>query len=561
MYSSAPKGKTTRGVWLIITLGLLLLPAILRGGLALDDEQLLFENPVTSGALPWTAAFTRDYFHHISDSGQWRPVASLSLRLDRMIFDRWIVGFHLSNWAMHMALVALLWALLRQLRITGPGACFGIVVFALHPALADSIVWISGRTSMLSALFPVAGMLISCRWSSAGRSPMCCALPAAVGLMAGLLAKEDALVFAVAIPLVASSCRRTNLKAASLATTVTVLLWCACRSLALGAALPSAASPIMGAASLGERLAVGGAAILEALHLFILPASYPPQYQVSFLLERHSSMPLAIVATCGWTLLWLPIILFVWKRKTASTALASTALAALAFLPVTQIVPLGEVFAPRFLYLPLLFLVPFIGAVAARLVPDKFGFAAVCGLALILAGASYQRAKVYSSRSAWRSEVLRHMPNDVPSWNDLGLLREEQGDPAGARAAWRYAIELDPQYSRSWSNLGRLQLEQKEWLAAEISLREALRHGPRNAIPRVNLASLLAKQDRHREAVAFYQEATQLSPGLAPAWRGLAMSLDKLQRHSEARTALKRALVLDPANEKTQTLMRLFQSL
>ena len=48
----------------------------------MDDQELLFGNPVVDGSLPLSAAFDRDYFHHLGDAGQWRPLASLSLRLE-----------------------------------------------------------------------------------------------------------------------------------------------------------------------------------------------------------------------------------------------------------------------------------------------------------------------------------------------------------------------------------------------------------------------------------------------------------------------------------------------
>ena len=225
-------------------------------------------------------------------------------------------------------------------------------------------------------------------------------------------------------------------------------------------------------------------------------------------------------------------------------------------MPVTQIVPSGEVFAPRFLYLPLLFGAPLIGSAIGRGVPERFHGVVAPVLACLLAWLSFERAAVYADRAAWRAEVLHHMPNDVASWNDLGLIREEAGDAQGAHAAWRHAIALDPNYSRSWSNLGRVQLMSGDLDAAESSLRAALRVGPRNAVVRVNLASLLAKLDRHLEAVDSYEQATRIAPGLAPAWRGLGQSLLALGRAAEARFAVQHSLDLDLGERSAQTLLR-----
>lgn len=544
----------------LVLVALVLLPAVLRGGWALDDRELLFDNPIANGSLPWSSAFGRDYFHHLSDSGQWRPLASLSWRFDYRCFGDWVTGYHLSNWAMHLGVVTLAFGLLRELRLETRAALFGLIVFALHPALSDSVVWISGRTSMLSALFPLAGVYASERWRRQGAGPVRATLPAAFGLFAGLLCKEDALVFAVLIPLLAWRHSRSQARSALIAVAVTLALWCLGRSLALGAALPSAASPALGSAPLALRLACGGAAIVEATKLAILPVDYPPQYRLDFLFSRTAPLPIGLVSAWGWMWLAIPLVLLA-RRRPWTPSLAGLGLAALAFLPVTQIVPSGEVFAPRFLYLPLLFAVPFVGTTLVELIPRRsqaaLGLALIAGLGFL----SYERAKVYTGRAAWRAEVLKHMPKDVPSLNDVALLLEESGQVERASEVWKYAIRLDPAYSRTWSNLGRVQLELGQFDLAVGSLKRAVREGPTNPIPRVNLASLLMKLDRFEEAVLWYGEATRLSPGLSHAWRGLAMAHLELRQVAGARSAIERALALDPENRSAQTVLRRLESL
>ena len=56
--------------------------AVLRGGFAFDDLEVIESNPVVQGSAPLLAAFERDYWHHREDAGHYRPLASLSLRAD-----------------------------------------------------------------------------------------------------------------------------------------------------------------------------------------------------------------------------------------------------------------------------------------------------------------------------------------------------------------------------------------------------------------------------------------------------------------------------------------------
>src|SRR5690606_34227221 len=108
---------------------------------------------------------------------------------------------------------------------------------------------------------------------------------------------------------------------------------------------------------------------------------------------------------------------------------------ALVASPWLQVVPAGELLAPRFLYLPLLVGAPLVGAGLTQVFG---GHARRVTLVIVLAAApaAWQRAGVYASRASYREAVLAHAPTHAPSWNDLGLALEETGDLSRALAAW-----------------------------------------------------------------------------------------------------------------------------
>jgi len=128
-------------------------------GPAYDDREAVVGNPVVEGALPARAAFARDYWHHLEDAGHYRPLATLLLRVDRAASGgppaapNW-VRFRRTNVALHGLVVALLGAALIRFgaRRGLPVPWVGLAVLALHPACADVVAWISGRTSLVSAL-------------------------------------------------------------------------------------------------------------------------------------------------------------------------------------------------------------------------------------------------------------------------------------------------------------------------------------------------------------------------------------------------------------------------
>jgi hypothetical protein len=213
--------------------------SLLRGGFAFDDAELL-ASPVVTGALPAREAFAHDYWFHRGAVGLYRPVAALSLRVDRALFDARPLGYHATNVLLHALVVALAALLATRVRGASGATLLGVGLFAVHPALADAVAWIAGRTSLLSALGGLAGLACFDRlWperadgSTAPRA-LAAAGAGAAGLLFGLLAKEDALVFAPALLLLGASRGRRAALAALGAAGLALLAYAWLRVSALG---------------------------------------------------------------------------------------------------------------------------------------------------------------------------------------------------------------------------------------------------------------------------------------------------------------------------------------
>jgi len=58
-------------------------------------------------------------------------------------------------------------------------------------------------------------------------------------------------------------------------------------------------------------------------------------------------------------------------------------------------------------------------------------------------------------------------PKFAMAWFELGLLRENRNDAAGARQAWQTALQADPKFVRPYEGLAALAQKQQNWLDAE----------------------------------------------------------------------------------------------
>jgi len=464
------------------------LPSAVAAGFAFDDREAIEHNPVVEGTLPWTAAFQRDYWEHRGAAGHFRPLASLSLRLDRWIWGEHAAGFHATNVLLHVLVVFAAALLARRLFAReARWPWIGLALFAVHPVLADSVAWISGRSSMLAALPGLCAALFLARDGGRASSPRAEAAGQLVlgflGTALAALAKEDGLLWALALPTIAARRGRAALARTAMGCALGAAAVFALRAQALGSPWINAPNAPLADEALAERLLVAGRAILEALRLCACPAAYAPSYAGD-------------------------------PEFSAAGMRAAPALGLL-----------GLIFWVIALSAALLFAIPLLHAGFERACARRAGLLAT--LALLLAiGAAWSRGRVYSSRGAFRAAILALRPNDVPSWNDMGLYYEEQAEPARAREAWRHATRLDPRYSRAWSNLGRLELSEGRPEAAIALLERAVREGPKNPIAYLNLGSARMRVGDKQGAASAYREALGLAPGLSQAREGLAHALE-----------------------------------
>jgi len=128
----------------------------------------------------------------------------------------------------------------------------------------------------------------------------------------------------------------------------------------------------------------------------------------------------------------------------------------------------------------------------------------------------------------------------------LGNAREEQGDSAGAIAAWRRALELRPEYPEALNNLALTLHEQGDPRAAIATFEEALRRRPAFVAARFNLGNALQDVGALDEAIACFQQTLALQGDLAEAHLNLGSALQERGDRAAARTSFEAALRLRP---------------
>ena len=389
-----------------------------------DDPSHFLDNPLAAHPLAngWRGLFwTREI-------GYPAPVLLLSFALDRVLFGLSPGPYHAENLALHLANVAMLYALARRMRLPPAQACVVAALFAVHPLVAEPVSWVTGRKDVLSTTMLLAAVHIASRGSDEDD-------PGAKGrwLAASFLAVLCVLVLPrmVVAPLLvvllvhgirpAWSVRRMALRMAPSA------------SIAVGiAALGAMQVAELGAVSsrrwMDVPLDIGGALALQLGHLvwpvdllayYIRVPGDPPVWKMVLAVAvAVAALGLALTRT----------------SKDSPVRLGFLA-AAIAYAPVSCVFRIVRWTADSYMYVPLLAVSLAIVPLVARAWPKnlaRFGMWACAALAVTLALLSFTASERYrSSTSVWAGSIARY-PNEPLSFEHeaLGLLHDGHFDEA-----------------------------------------------------------------------------------------------------------------------------------
>lgn len=122
-------------------------------GERLADDGILIQKATVSG--PSAVEFWWPGYYNF------RPnfVSQAVFRLDYLVHGHWLPGFHLTNLILHLAVCSLLFLLLLALGADSFTTSAAVLLFSIHPARCENVVWISGRQDLVCALFLLGALL------------------------------------------------------------------------------------------------------------------------------------------------------------------------------------------------------------------------------------------------------------------------------------------------------------------------------------------------------------------------------------------------------------------
>lgn len=175
---------------LIATFSILPFAGAIFAGFIYDDHLLVAGNELVRGG-QFAKLWSTEFFHNARalHFQYFRPLVTSSWALDWALWEGHPGGFHATNLLLHGAITCLVFTTLRRWSGRETLSLLAALLWAWHPTKVEAVVWISGRTDLLSAL----GLLIAAFGASRRFRGLRLGLPIEVlGIALAFCSKENA---------------------------------------------------------------------------------------------------------------------------------------------------------------------------------------------------------------------------------------------------------------------------------------------------------------------------------------------------------------------------------
>lgn len=534
-------------MWVAVALlacGLAVYGNALPNPFVLDDKLVILPDPRVA-ELDLRGLLTREYWPGEHGNELYRPLASLSFALNWAIsHEPW--AFRLPNLLIHVAAALGVFLLTRALAGAVWPALLAGLLFVVHPIHTTPLNQIVDRADLGAASGVLLAAWLYVRDADPSRASAWWRPTLAVVLFAGGLAcKESAVTLLGVVPLLdlARTRHQTNRKPVAwfgrrlwrcyLPLIAVLLAYLVARGAVLSGVAREAAEirpldniiaqPEYGLqpgesrllARWGTPLAVFG----KAAGLLVWPKSLSWDYSYAAIDSVRTGRDPRLWGGIAALLLSLGALVVSWRRRRLAFAAIGTTLATYSVVSNT-VVPIGSVFAERYLYLPsagFCMLVGMWSGAAIRTLPvaarrwhstlAAVGLIAVAAIGICYSARTVRRNLDFRSETILNANDLRANPDSSRLWAAVAGNALDAGDyEAAIRHATR-ATEIYPESPTAWRILGLAQLGAHNPDQALAFLLKSVSHGGADSeVAVVAIAQILKARGSYADAIAILEE-------------------------------------------------------
>jgi len=496
------------------------------------------------------------------ETSGYRPVLMATFAMNYSLGGLNVFGYHLINFLIHtLSAILIYFITLFFLRKPGdegednPGrnqmaALFAALIFAVHPVQTESVTYITGRSSSLTALFFLGSFWAYLQYGLTKRVRHL--FLSSFSYAFALLVKETAITLPLLLilfnsffPLQRTWKRRLFSILPHFLLTATYF---AMRIYFFGS-LQYTSRPIR---PLYDQLLTQLRAWVHYLGTLVIPINLNVDYDFPI---SHSALEGQVILSL---LILVTVVVVLWKISKGSRAVGFFSLwFTVTLLPTNSLIPLEDVVTDRWLYLPSVGYAVMMALLAEWIFrakvrtgsrAGKLVFFFLCALMVELYGfATLLRNFTWTTDWTLWEDATAKSPNKCRPYVGLGLALINAGRIEEATGQFKKAIQLDPRDGRAHLNLGYIYFLQGKLEEATKAIKKAMTFSP-GLLPEChnNLGGVYLGQGRTQEAIKEFQNALEMRPLYSNPYFNLAGIYDKQGDVDRAISCLEKITRFEP---------------
>jgi tetratricopeptide (TPR) repeat protein len=548
-------------VWGALGLGAILLVtaltyrAVATHGFVLDDVHAVASNPSIRSLFSFPQWFASPYATSaLREHAGYRPILMASYAVDYALWPNPAAGYHRTNLAIHLGVVAVVFVLARLLWNDGWAALTAALVMALHPINAEAVNSISARSSSLAACFVLLAVWAYDAATRAAASRRKTVAWLTLAIFASVLAlgtKESAVVLPVLLlawdraQFGDETPWRTSLMRSA-------PFWAVAAGFLIARSIVMTQAPSAPGSWSVQNALFAVKIVLSSFSHWIWPVRLAVDHGWKWIIGTSEAVWLLVglVAALAAT-----VLAFRYHRRIGWCLLWSwVALLPLVALPMVSRVTLYQDHRVYLAGAGLAWAVGGLIATGLRMwsgVGPRLAAAAV-GAVLVVAmvRADVTRSAVWIDEASLWEDVLAKYPDSVVALNARGLLALKAGRLDDAERDFQATLRLVPRSSEAHKNLGLVYADAGNAARAIQELQQALAISPRSVGILLELALVYERTKDWQAATQTYEQVLRHSPGEVLALKGLGRSAEREQRYDDAIRRYREALAVDPLDDE-----------
>lgn len=530
----------------------------LDNGFVYDDVFTITNNYFIRDWGNFSALFSNDYFNS-SGEVTYRPVVTLSYFIDYSIWNLNPLGFHLTNILLHGICAILVYILLSIIVRNSTVPFLTAILFASHPIVTEAVNGISYREDLLAAVFFLASLLLFIQLTFRNPQSKISNYRYPLSLFSYLLAlcsKEMAITLPFLIFLFDWVFSGTDkIKKHAIKFYLGFILVSGFYLFLRFIWFHNPAEKQL--TYPGNSFLVNLLTMPKILGSYITLLFFPISFNADYIVP-HTKNPIAATFICSIALLGAIGVITYRLYSESRRLFFFTLWFFITLLPTMNIIPIANIMAERYLYLPSVGFCMVLSCILLGIwkqvltlisredgsltfstshLPDlsnsnSLRMPSVLITCLIVIPVILYSLTAIKRNKSWRdpltfwSKTIEASPDSSRAHNNLGMiyLHEDKTDLAILEFQAAIAVEPDPEYHH---NLGMAYQKKGMREEALVEYRHVLAINPDSALTHNNMGNILIDKGYLDEGISKFKEAIQLKPNYYDAHFNLGLAYFK----------------------------------